>query len=270
MAAALSPAVQAFDAVAQDFDRRYSQWASVQAQRRAVRRELLRAFPAGSALLELGGGTGDDALFLAARGRRVLLTDASPSMVDCARRKVRAAGADGRVTLEQADLEHLPLLSSAPFDGAYSNFAALNCVQSLPDVGRGLAPLLRPGAPALFVVFGPLAIGEILLHLLRGDPRTAFRRFARGEVPARLGGRAFTVRYPGPRAIAAQFAPYFRLVRTRGIGIFVPPSAAEPAASGWPRLMRLLEWLDQAATLPLALLGDHVLLQFERTTDRVP
>ena len=39
---------------------------SVAAQRRSVRRELLGAFPPGARLLELGGGTGEDALFLAA------------------------------------------------------------------------------------------------------------------------------------------------------------------------------------------------------------
>ena len=270
MTGVLSPAARAFDAVAPDFDRRYGHWASVQAQRRAVRRELLRTFPTGSALLELGGGTGEDAVFLAARGRRVLLTDASPAMLHCARRKVEVAGLGDRVLLHQADLEHLPDLPSAPYDGAYSNFAALNCVENLAAVTRGLAPLLRPGAPALLVVFGPLAVGEMLLHLLRGDPRTAFRRLQRGEVPARLGGQTFTVWYPGPGAFAAQLAPYFRLVRIRGIGVFVPPSAAEPGISRWPRLLRLLELLDRAAAAPLARLGDHLLLHFERTTEPAP
>ncbi len=268
----LSAAAQAFDAVAPDFDQRFGRWASVQAQRRAVRRELLAAFPPGSSLLELGGGTGDDAVFLASRDRRVLLTDAAPAMIECARLKVRQANLEDRVAVQQAALEDLGPLAGfragwacPPYDGAYSNFAALNCVADLAGVARSLAPLLRPGANVLLVVFGRVAVGEIALHLLKGDPRTAFRRFARGDVPARLGGRAFTVRYPGPRTIAADFAPYFRLVRRRGIGIFVPPSAAEPAVSRWPRLVRLLELLDRAAGAPLALLGDHVLLHFVRT-----
>jgi SAM-dependent methyltransferase len=272
LARGLSAATRAFDAVAPEFDRRFGCWASVQAQRRAVRRELLAAFPPGSSLLELGGGTGEDAVFLAARGRRVLLTDGAPAMIDCARQKVRQAGLEGTVAVERAALEDLRPLAGLqagwahpPYDGAYSNFAALNCVEDLAAVARGLAPLLRPGANVLLVVFGRLAIGEIALHLLQGDPGTAFRRLPRGDVPARLGGCAFTVRYPGSRTIAADFAPHFRLIRRRGIGVFVPPSAAEPAISRWPRLVRLLELLDRAAAAPLAALGDHVLLHFVRT-----
>jgi hypothetical protein len=50
----------------------------------------------------------------------------------------------------------------------------------------------------------------------------------------------------------------------RGIGILVPPSAAEPWISRFPRLIRGLEVLDRRLAAPLALLGDHVLLHFER------
>jgi len=268
----LPPAVQAFGQVAATFDERFGGWLSVAAQRRAVRRQLDRAFRRGDSVLELGGGTGIDALYLARRGVRVLLTDGSPDMVLRAADKVRRAGLAGAVATRQLVLEELHTFvdqwtaARGPrFDGAFSNFAALNCVADLAGVARGLAVLLRPGAPALLVVFGKWSVGEIGLHLLRGDPATACRRWARGEVPARLAGRGFTVRYPGTPAIAAAFTPYFRLVRRRGIGIFVPPSAAEPVVSRWPGLLRLLERLDRVAAAPLALLGDHVLLEFART-----
>jgi hypothetical protein len=49
------------------------------------------------------------------------------------------------------------------------------------------------------------------------------------------------------------------------VGVFVPPSSAEPAASRFPRLLGALERLDRLAGRPLALLGDHVLCDFERT-----
>ncbi|MBI2535692.1 MAG: methyltransferase domain-containing protein [Gemmatimonadetes bacterium] len=268
----LPPAVQAFGQVAATFDERFGGWLSVAAQRRAVRRQLERAFRRGDSVLELGGGTGEDALYLAQRGVRVLLTDGSPDMVFRAAEKVRRAGLAGAIATRQLVLEELDAFvdewtgAGRPcLDGAFSNFAALNCVADLASVARGLAALLRPGAPAVLVVFGTFPAGEILLHLLKGDPATAFRRLARGDVPARLAGRGFTVRYPGSRTIAAAFAPYFRLVRRRGIGIFVPPSAAEPVVSRWPGLLRLLERLDRVAAAPLALLGDHLLLQFART-----
>ena len=272
-ASGLSPAIHAFDACAHEFDDRFGAWRSIAAQRRAVRRQLLRIFPAGSRLLELGGVTGDDALFLAERGRNVVLTDGSPAMVARGEEKVRAAGWRHRIETRELVLEQLAEVgrrwSGTPFDGAYSNFGALNCVPNLALVAHGLAPLLQPGASVLLVVFGRWAVGEILIQLALGNRRGAFRRFARGDVPARLGGHKFTVRYPSLGDFRRAFVPCFRLVRTRGIGVFVPPSAAEPTISSYPRLLAALETLDRLANVPLAFFGDHILLHFIRTSASV-
>ena len=269
-ALALSPAIQAFDAVAARFDTRFGAWRSVAAQRREVRAQLARAFLRGARVLEVGGGTGEDARWLAARGREVLLTDGAPSMVRIAREKLRSQhGPEPRVV----SAERLSSLADEregagepPFDGAFSNFAALNCVESMDDVGAGLARLLRPGAPALLVLFGTLCPGELVVQLARGDARAATRRLARGPVPARLGGREFTVRYHAAEELRRALSPWFRLRRRVGIGVFVPPSAAEPWISRHPAVVRVLEAMDRLAARPLAPLGDHVLYWFERTS----
>lgn len=271
------PAVSAFDKMADRFDARFGEWASVAAQRNAVRRHLLAAFPAGSHLLELAGGTGEDALFMAARGRSVLLTDGSPAMIAQAHAKAAAAGLADHVSTRQLLLEQLDAASGDPrdsglarvFDGAWSNFAGLNCVADLRPVARGLARLLPHRAAALLVMFGPLPPGEVLTQLVRGNPRAAFRRLRRGAADARIGGVGFDVHYPAPWTVARAFAPWFRLHRVRGIGVFVPPSAAEPFISRLPRLVGTLEALDRVAAAPLALLGDHLLLHFVRTADRI-
>jgi SAM-dependent methyltransferase len=265
--AAGSSAIAAFDAIAGDFDERYGAWASVAAQRRAVRRELLRAFPAGSRLLELGGGTGEDALFLAAHGRQVLLTDGAPAMVEQAASKAARAGVGQALRTRCLPIETLEALADdgESFDGAFSNFAALNCVTDLSAVAGSLARLLPRDAHALLVLFGPLPPGEIVVQLARGRPRAALRRLERGPVPARIGAHRFTVTYPTPRAVARCFSPDFQLVRTRGIGVFVPPSAAEPAISRVPRVLATLEALDRVFAAPFAWLGDHILFDFRRT-----
>ncbi len=268
-AATLSPAVRAFDALAPLFDERFAGWKSVAAQRRAVRTALLKTFPQGASLIELGGGTGDDALFLAERGRRVLVTDGAPAMVARTAEKARAARLADRVAAERVSLEEVDAWAAArkgtSVDGAFSNFAALNCVTDHASVAHGLARLLLPGRRALLVVFGPCCPGEILVLLARGEVRAAFRRLARSPAPARVGGESFTVTYPSPGTLARAFKPWFRLRGTRGVGIFVPPSSAEPAVSRFPRLLGALERLDRLAARPLAFLGDHVLCDFERT-----
>ena len=273
-ALSLSPAIMAFDAVAARFDTRFGAWRSVAAQRREVRAQLARAFPRGARVIEIGGGTGEDARWLAARGREVLLTDGAPSMVRIARQKLRSQrGPDPRVV----SAERLATLADEreaageqAFDGAFSNFAALNCVEAMDDFARGLARLLRPGAPALLVLFGTLCPGEVVVQLARGDARAAVRRLARGPVPARLGGRDFTVRYHAADDLRRALAPWFRLRRRVGVGVFVPPSAAEPWISGHPALVRALEAMDRVAARPLAPLGDHVLYWFERTSVAAP
>ncbi len=264
----LPAAARAFDAVAESFDQRYGGWRSVAAQRRAVRSALLVAFPRGARVLEIGGGTGEDAVWLAQHGRDVFLTDASPAMVRVAQGKLCFERGSRAAVLPAERLESLAAereAAGAPrFDGAFSNFAVLNCVSDLTPVARGLARLVRPGAPVMLVLFGAFPPGELVVQLARRNLRSAFRRLTRGDVAARLGERDFSVRYHRPREIARALSPWFRPVTRRGIGVFVPPSAAEPWISGHPRLLWAMEALDQAASRPLALLGDHVLYHFER------
>lgn len=270
---ALRPAGLAFDAAAADFDARFGEWRSIAAQRLAVRRNLLRAFPTKGRILELGGGTGLDAAWLSHRGFRLLLTDISPAMVDIA--GARLAPFDGEA--RQTALEDIELFADrhlneggTTFDGAFSNFAPLNCVAELAPVGRALARLLKPGASAMLVLFGTRSPGEVITETLCRRPRQAFRRLRLGSVAARLGGRQFHVTYHRGAALARAMHPWFRLAERRGIGIFVPPSAAEPWISRHPQLLSLLEKLDRLAECPLAALGDHILYHFERTEVAAP
>jgi hypothetical protein len=105
----------------------------------------------------------------------------------------------------------------------------------------------------------------MLVETLRWRPGNALRRFSRGNVRARLNGREFNVRYHRQADLERMLSPCFRLQSRRGIGIFVPPSAAEPWISRHARLLGALEKLDRIAARPLAVLGDHILYRFERT-----
>lgn len=265
--AELQAAARAFDAIAPEFDARFSCWLSVEAQRRAVREALTATFPPGARLIEIGGGTGQDAQWLVRQGREVLMTDASPAMVRAASNKF---GAGARATVAAAeDFDELAdHLSDEPrFDGAYSVFAALNCVEDLTPFARALGRMLRPGAPLLLVLFGTCCPGEMVVETLRGRPRNALRRFRRGNVSASLGGREFSVRYHRRADLERMLGASFRFQARKGIGVFVPPSAAEPWISAHPRLLGILEGLDRLAARPLAALGDHVLYSFVRTAD---
>jgi SAM-dependent methyltransferase len=257
----LTPAGAAFDAAAETFDARFGPWRSVEAQRRVVRAALLRAFPKGARLLEIGGGTGIDAQWMVEQGRDVFLTDASPAMVAKAQLKL------GTAVAETFAAEHLGRLADRGdrFDGAFSNFAGLNCVTDLAPVCEALARMIEPGGKVILVVFGCHSPGEVLVEGLRGRFANMFRRRHRGPVPARLGGRHFTVQYHRRRDMAQALSPWFRLAGSQGVGLFVPPSAAEPWISGWPRLLALFEAIDRVIAAPLWFFGDHILYTFERS-----
>jgi SAM-dependent methyltransferase len=268
----LRPAALAFDAIAPVFDSRFGAWRSVAAQRRAVHMALLQAFPKGGRILELGGGTGEDAAFLAEQGFDLLLTDPSPAMVAQAKLKLIPLGARAEIAageeLEEFVSNHLSA-GGEFFDGAFSNFAPLNCVADLSPVARALARLLKPGAPAMLVLFGTLCPGEMVTEVLRGRSQLALRRCKRGVAPARLAKREFQIVYHRRAAIVHAFAPWFALERRLGIGVTIPPSAAEPWISQQPHLLAVMERLDRVLARPLAVLGDHVLYQFRRSNESI-
>jgi hypothetical protein len=87
------------------------------------------------------------------------------------------------------------------------------------------------------------------VQLLRGDARAAKRRWECEPVPARLGGREFPVRYHTSADVERAMSPWFGLRRRVGIGVFVPPSAAEPWISEHPTLVRMLEAMDRVASV---------------------
>ena len=268
MMSLLRPSASAFDAIAPTFDLRFGQWLSVAAQRRAVRTALLREFPAGGRILELGGGTGEDALFLAKHGFELFLTDPSPAMVSVANTKLASFGAQTEIAageeFEDFAFRHAAV-NRTLFDGAFSNFAPLNCVANLTPVARGLARLLKPGAAAMLVLFGTLCPGEMVTEVLRGRSHLALRRCRSQETSARLAQREFHVVYHRRSALVRALTPWFVLEKRFGIGITVPPSAAEPWISGYPRLLGFMEKVDRVGSRPMAIFGDHILYQFRRT-----
>jgi hypothetical protein len=86
-------------------------------------------------------------------------------------------------------------------------------------------------------------------------------------VLAQLGDITVPVWYPTIAAMRRAFAPWFRLRSFRAVGLFVPPSYVEPWARKHQSVLARLEAMDRvfAAWPILRGIGDHVLLEFERT-----
>jgi ubiquinone/menaquinone biosynthesis C-methylase UbiE len=257
---------EAFDRVAASYDDLFTRTVIGQAQRKQVWKRLLQVFAAGDRVLELNCGTGEDAAFLAARGRRILACDASAEMIKVANNRAKREGRGGDIVFQHLSNEDLRLLfRKQPFDGAYSNFSGLNCLSDLRPVARELASLVRPGGHLLICLWSRACVGELVWYLLHGQTQKAFRRFS-GKAQAKVGGVTISVSYPTVREVQCAFAPWFELGHRHAIGLFVPPSYVESWAKRHRAMIGYLEKMDAAfADFPvLRDLGDHVLLEFTR------
>jgi len=221
----------AFDAVAPEYDASYGPTGNaVMVWLRQENLTLLEeTFPPGSRLLEIGCGTGEEALHLASVGRTILATDISPKMASQTLAKAAAAGlADSVSALALPAGQISALHPRVPFDGAYASFGALNCEPDLKRFATGLTRLLRPGGCFVCSVMARWCPFEIVWYLLHGRPRTAMRRLRHGWQIAPVAGGDHVrvnvpVRYLSASDIAHAFTPDFDLRRVFSLPLLLPP-----------------------------------------------
>lgn len=253
----------AFDSVADDYDGRRGNNELIQDMRSEMWRWLDTTFPAPSRLLDLGCGTGLDAIRMAKLGHHVTAIDWSPQM---ARRTAERAGSERlseRVhvrTLGAHELEQLQ--DETLFDGMYSNLGPLNCVPDLSRVSSHCARLLRPGGTLVFTVIGRLCPWEIAHYLRRRRWQRIGIRFARGTVPVSMNSHTIWTRYYGPREFFRSFRDQFVLEHYRGLNVFAPPPYLTGVRARSRAIYDLLWRLDRrtAGWPVLRAMGDHFLM----------
>jgi SAM-dependent methyltransferase len=253
----------AFDVLAADYDAAFTETPLGAALRGLVWSRLDVLFRGAEQILDLGCGTGEDALRLAARGTRVVAIDASPGMVRRAQEKARAQGCVQQIQFHCLPMQELgTALTGASFDGALSNFGALNCVEDLPALVAAVAARLAPGARLLWVPMGRYVPWEWAWYLLRAQPRKAWRRLRR----ERLAWRGVTLGYPTPRQLMAVLQPYFHIDSVRPLGFALPPSYAAGWLNRRPRLLAALSRLERAGQRYafLAACSDHYIVEATR------
>lgn len=261
----LRPAESYWNTAAETYEQKFTGTIVGQIRRKVVWKELERIFKPGDDVLEINCGTGLDAVFLGTRRVNVAAFDLSPKMIELARGHSNKVKPSHPPRFRVLATENLDTLNEGPFDGAFSNFSGLNCVEDLSEVGRNVARLLKPGARFLLCMMGRFVPIEIIWFLAHGRPKRAFSRLLRSRV-ACDGDAQLTIQRPTVSHIALQMRPHFQLVRRRGAGITVPPSYAESLAVRFPRAIDVFAKIDQRfGHLPLMRsMADCVILEFER------
>ena len=150
--------VNAFDDLAPAYDAQFTHSPVGKALRDAVWSRLDGAFGRSDRVLELGCGTGEDAVHLAHRGVHVVATDASCRMIELARSKAQRDSCSGAIEFHCVAMESLATcLDGEPFDGVLSNFGAINCARNLAGLVAQVAARIVPGGRLVWVIMGLLA-----------------------------------------------------------------------------------------------------------------
>jgi len=238
---------------------------------------LTRYLPPRGRVLDVGGGPGRYAIWLAQRGYRVVLADLSPTLIALAQTKVVAAGVTSQLDeITVADACDLSRWPDASFDAVLS----LGPFYHLPDpadrdrAARELGRVLQPGGVAV-VAFMPryafvrrtLAIPDERPHL--AQPAWVEQLLTHGVFVNDRAGR-FTGGYGvRPEEIAPFLASYGlihrTIVSTESLVPDLQASLAELAAHDTATYQAALDVLLRTADDPGILgLANHVLYVGEK------
>jgi SAM-dependent methyltransferase len=230
---------------------------------------LKAAFEPGARVLEIGCGTGDEALALASAGVSVVAVDASQEMVRVARSKAEERGLEDRVEFHRArarDLPHLADSLGGPFDGGYASFS-LAYEPDLRPVATGLHELLNPQARFLASVPSRFCLVEFLLAVGSGHPSFAGRRLGDWH-GHKVGAQFVPIRTYTPHSFVMAMEPYFTLERMEALPAIVPPPYMNRVYARFDGLADALERVDERlrARFPFRSVGDHFLAELRHVS----
>jgi len=219
-------------------------------------RALRDALPGGGRLLELGCGTGTEAIAIAGElGASVVACEPSAGMLRMAAKKAAASGATVDLLHASAgDALRSLVKRGESFDGAWASFS-LSYDEPLDSLRALLAAVIRPGAPFVCTLRNTFCIGE---------PWSFVSRVS-GIYRHRVGSRRVALRHITPRGAERALAPEFTLESAVALPALLPPPGLRRVWRG-AKPPEALETLDArvAGLWPLRLLGDHTLFRFRR------
>ncbi|HQZ15670.1 MAG TPA: class I SAM-dependent methyltransferase [Vicinamibacteria bacterium] len=244
-----------FDSLAASYDRGFGLSPTGRLFRFRVAERVMSEAPPGARVLDIGCGTGEDAIWLAAQGYAVHGIDESPRMIETALARARESGSSATFACRSAQS-----LSGEParFDVVISNFGALNCVP-LATWAALVPALLAPAGRAFVVLMGRRPLPE--------GVRRGFGATDRGPTAAvRIGPSSVNVHYESAGAVRRALAPSATVSRVEALGCLVPGPGYEGFARRHPILLGVLamsETLVRRAPFFQGR-GDHTLFEFQR------
>ncbi len=221
---------RAFDRHAPTYDERFSLRPTAEQIRGQIWQLADASFHSAARILDLGCGTGEDAIHFARRGVRVTAVDISTEMLARLASKVSRVGLVHMVECVHSEMHQYTPQGSDRFDGILSNFSALNCLSDLHWLRKLAEDTLTPGSSLVLTTLGRFYPLETIVHFLKGNPQRAMRRLHSPSV-AIVEGIRVDVYYHSVRSIRKTLGPRFHLEQLVGLCSLSP-------APGWEHLQR--------------------------------
>lgn len=215
--------ISVFDNAASSYDDDFTNTAIGVLQRKRVYKVLNSFLKSGQKLLEINCGTGHDAIELSKHVQSVLATDISEKMIEVASKKLTASTKN--VKFLCADIRNIHQKMDENVDIVFSNFGGLNCLskQELTLFAERIRQRLNNNGILSLVIMGKKCWIENLWYFLKKDPRRNRRNILTG-LPTTINGTQFLTYYYSPKEIETIFKPYFKTIKVKPVGLFIPPS----------------------------------------------
>jgi len=239
-----------YDKTASSYDRVEGRNAISERVRRTTLSVALNLFRPGQRILELGCGTGRDAVELAARGIEVVATDVSSEMANATRRRAEREGVAGMVNAIALPAAQAAAIDG-PFDGVYSNGAVLNLEPDLGRVAQDLGRNVRPGGFAVLTAANRISLFELLCYPFAFRPRKAFRKLG-ATVPIPISregvGKRYVVptRFLTPKEFYSVFRESYEVHTLRALQAITPPWNLVDISERFRAMTQPLEKIEDA------------------------
>ncbi len=260
----------AFDSASEEYDFTISHnYINTWIRRRSVKALLDRVRP-DDFLLEVGAGTGAEAMEIAKHVRGLIAIDISQSMVDLLSAKVRARHLAGKVFPIRAAASDLAdvriLLGGSKVRVAYSFNGALNCEPKLLQFVEGLAGILERDGLFICSVRNTFCLTEAISHLAvlqfdRMNPRK------HQPVMVSVGGKDIPSTYYTPEDFARVFRSHFNVEEMIALPGLLPPAYLNDYFLRLRNLTSVVERMDRvfSGRFPLNRFGDQTLFVFRKS-----
>lgn len=249
------------DNIASGYDEVVNASISAQYIRDYFRTRILSSIKPGQNLIEIGCGTGTDAVFLAKEGIHITATDISPNMLKITAEKAENEKLTELIKTELLDADRLDVLQGNIFDGIISNLNAVNYVKDIGRFSLNTSNLLKPGAKVFFVMLNKVCLWEILYNLLKLKPVTAFEKFSSREKYYKTEMKLYF-----PRKIKKIFFEYYTVNKITGFGFLNPPDGLAAYQEKHKNFYKKIQGLEKflCSKYPLYNLCDHYLIEMTR------